>query len=208
MTRTARVFLATLPTLVATGASAGSLGAQVTEPWGAHFRNATYVGVGYVANIPNTFLGFSALALTPSVFGGAGVYADVKFSPRSLANDPYFLDGVTPQEAELGFGDFRLEEEGNYFSADLAFVYAIRPEFGLYAGAGYTRERQYVQYYDDSEERGEFGFYWVEDAAASGDRVNFLGGAFFRFASHVLFQLGLDGQPLGVAAGALIVFPL
>lgn len=207
MTLSARVSLATLSTLVATVASARSLMAQVFEPAGPHLRNATYVGVGYVANIPNTFVGFSAIALTPSVLGGAGVYADVKLSYRRLKNDPYFLADVTPDQAEL-IGDFRFDEKDNYFSANVALVYAFRPEIGAYAGAGFTREERYVRYYDDSEILGEFGFYWVKDAAESGNRVNLLGGLFVRVGRHALLQVGLDGRPLGMAAGATLVFPL
>jgi hypothetical protein len=198
----------TLSTLVATALPAGGLAGQLITPGGAHLRNSTYVGVGFVANVINSVPGVSALALTPEILGGAGVYADVKFSTSSPENDPYLLTGVTPDEAELTFGDLHYDEKGVFLSVDLALVYAVLPELGIYAGAGYTREERYIEYQDDSQTRGEFGFYWVADTAESGDRVNLLGGALFRFASRLLFQVGMESQPLGVTLGAVIAFPL
>jgi hypothetical protein len=187
---------------------AGHLDAQARRPMVPDLRNSSLLGVGYVASIPGTFLGFSALALTTSLFGGAGLYADVKFSPTDLANDPYFLDGVTVDEAEITYGDFLAEERSNWLSVSVAAVYAVAPEFGLFAGAGYTRERHYRQYFDDSQTRGEFGFYWIADPDASGNRVNALGGAFFRLSRYVLLQFGGQTQPRGVLAGVTLTLPI
>ena len=43
--------------------------AQGQRPLIPDMRNSSRVGVGYVANIPNTFVGFAALGMTPKLFG-------------------------------------------------------------------------------------------------------------------------------------------
>jgi hypothetical protein len=205
---TARAFATTLSALAATTVTAGALAAQLVPTTGRHLQNSARVGVGYVVSVPNMFVGFSVLGLTPEILGGVGVYADVKASTSSPGSDPYLLDDVTTEQAELTFGDFRFQEESSYLSVNLALLWAFRPELGVYGGAGYTREDRYHEYYDNSETRGNFGFYWVSDPDGSGNRVNLLGGVFFRFGNRVLFQVGLENQPLGVTAGALLTFPL
>jgi hypothetical protein len=170
-------------------------------------RNSSHVGVGYVANIPNTFVGFSAVGLTPKLLGGAGLYVDVKLATNSPGSDPYYLPNVSIQEAEVTFGDLLFEEESDWFSVNAALVYAIAPEFAVYGGAGYSKEERYRQYFDDSQTRGDLGFYWVADPDGSGNRINLLGGAFFRLARFVMFQFGVEAKPVGVTAGAIFVYP-
>ncbi|MBE0591833.1 MAG: hypothetical protein IH616_05465 [Gemmatimonadales bacterium] len=172
-------------------------------------RNSSRVGVGYVANIPNTFLGFSVLALTDKLFGGAGLYADFKTTTTDHRSDPDYLAGVTIAYAELAYADQLYTEESEWLSVDVALVYAVTNDLAIYGGAGYTRERHFRQYYDDSvpPERGEFGFYWIDDPEASGNRVNVLGGVLFRLTKYVLFQLGGDMQPPGVSVGVVLTLP-
>jgi hypothetical protein len=173
-------------------------------------RNSSRIGVGYVANIPNTFLGFSVLGLTDKVFGGAGLYADFKTTTTDHRSDPDYLTGVTIEDAELTYADLLYTEESEWLSVDVALVYAVTPDLALYGGAGYSRERHYQQYYDDRVPplHGEFGFYWIDDPEGSGDRVNVLGGVLFRLTKYALFQLGGEMQPPGVTVGVILALPL
>jgi hypothetical protein len=183
----------------------GRLEAQST----IDFRNSSRVGVGYVANIPNTFLGFSALGLTERLFGGAGLYVDFKTTTSDLRSDPDFFPDLTVEDAEITFADQLYNEDSEWLSVNAALVYAVTGDFAIYGGAGYSRERHFREYYDDTvpPERGEFGFYWVEDPEGSGNRVNVLGGVLFRLTKIALFQLGGETQPAGVSTGLLLTLP-
>ena len=192
--------LATLPLL------SREVRAQGQRPLVPDMWNSSRVGVGYVANIPNTFLGFTALGMTPKLFGGAGVYADVKFTTSSPGSDLYYLSGISVQQAEATFGDQFFREQSDWLSINFALVYALGREFTVYGGAGYTRERRYREYFDDSQTRGQLGFYWISDSGASGNRVNVLGGAFFRLGQAVMLQTGVEAQPTGATVGVMF-FP-
>lgn len=183
-----------------------ALQGQGTGPGVGDLRAATYVGIGYVASVPTTFLGFSALVTTPRVLGGAGVYADVKLTTGSPGEDPFFLPGVSVADAEVSFGDLLYHEESDWVSVNLALVYAVTGEFAVYGGGGYSKREHYRQYFDDSQTRGELGFYWVADPDNSGTRVNVLGGALLRVTRFALFQLGVESQPLGVDVGLMLTF--
>ena len=174
---------------------------------GPDLKHSPYLGLGYVASIPDIFVGVTVLGLTPGLLGGAGLYADVKFTPDSPASDAYFRDDISVEQAEIEFGDGLFQEQSVWFSIDLAVVYAITRSFAVYAGGGYLKEERYREYFDDSETRGNFGFYWVLDEAASGSRINVLGGLLFRASRHVVFQVGGESRP-GVMVGVMLTFPL
>ena len=176
-----------------------ALGAQGGRPPVSDLRNTSHIGVGYVASIPEMFIGFTALVLSPSVLGGAGLYADVKLSSSSPGSDPYLDPAITVDQAENQFGDFLFEEDSGWLTVNLAVAYALTRELAVYAGGGYTRERHYRQYYDDSQTRGLQGFYWITDPAGSGNRVNALGGLLLRAGRHLVFQMGLEAQARAVS---------
>lgn len=169
-----------------------------------HFQNAGQIGIGWVANVPTSFLGFSVLGMTPGVLGGAGLYADVKLTTGSPGNAPAFLPDVTPQQAELTFGDQFFADESDWFTLDLALVYAVTPEFAVYGGAGYSEETHYREYFDESETRGDFGFYWVADPDRTGSRTNVLGGVVMRITRFTVFQAGGQTNPSGVTVGLIL----
>ncbi len=171
-------------------------------------RNSSRLGVGYVVSIPHVYVGVSALGLTPRLFGGAGAYADVKLTTSSPGNDPYYRSDISVDQAELTYGDMLFEEKSDWLSLNFALVFALSREFGIYGGAGYSRERHYRQYFDDQKNRGLEGFYWVSDSDASGNRVNLLGGALFRLGRVVVLQMGVAAQPRGATVGITLAPPL
>ena len=171
-------------------------------------RNAPHFGIGYVGNIPDAIAGGAVLLTTPKLLRGAGLYADVKFTPTSPAGTEEYDPTITVDQAANQFADLLFLEESAWVAVDLALVYAVTGELGVYAGAGYSKERHYRQYYDESQNRGLLGFYWIPDPAESGNRVNFLGGVLLRAGRHVIFQAGLEAQPRGADVGVMITLPL
>lgn len=169
-----------------------------------HFTNAGQIGIGWVANVPTSFLGFSLLGLTPSLFGGAGLYADVKLTTGSPSNRENFLPDVTPEDAELTFGDANFSDRSDWITVDLALVYAVTPEFAVYGGGGYSDRTFYREYFDASETRGDFGFYWVADDDMSGPRANALGGVLMRVTRFTVFQAGGQTNPRGITVGVVL----
>jgi hypothetical protein len=171
-------------------------------------RNTPYLGLGYVASIPDAFVGIAAMGLTPKILGGAGLYADVKFSPTSPGNDPEYDPTITVNQAAVVFADRFYTEKSSWMVVDVALVYAVTKELAVYGGAGYAREHHYQQYFDATQTRGFEGFYWVADPVNSGNHVNALGGLLLRAGRYVLFQMGVGAQPRGPDVGVMFSVPL
>ncbi len=181
---------------------------QAQGRFGSDLRNKSYLGIGYVANVPDAFAGGVLLAITPKVLRGAGLLADVKFSPSSPARAAEYDPTITVDEADNVYGDRLYLQQSAWLVVDLALVYVLTPELALYAGGGYSREHHYRQYFDVSQTRGFEGFYWIPDPAASGNRINGLGGALLRAGHHVLFQMGVGARPAGADVGVVLTFPM
>jgi hypothetical protein len=210
MTATMDVRISAIARLTAAGLALGSETAlaQRSEQGGGglNLKARSYVGVGYVANIPVTFFGFSAFALSPRVLAGLGIYADFKRTTSSPGNSPYYIPNVTVQQAEVTYGDRLYVEKSDWTTVNGGLVYAVTKEFALYGGLGYSREKHFRQYYDQSETRGELGFYWIADPEQSGSRVNAMGGSLIRITRFALFQLGGEARPAGANVGLVISF--
>jgi hypothetical protein len=169
------------------------------------FESDPYWAIGYVVAAPVQFVGFSGLTFGPHLRDW-GVYVDAKFTFGSPEGESNFDPSLTPEDAE-GFGDIVADEKSVWTTVTVAVMRVVSGEATLYAGAGYSREDAYVQYFDESRERGEFGFYWVKDDKESGDRINLMAGAFVRATSQVLFQFGGQTAPVGALVGVAIVLP-
>jgi hypothetical protein len=185
-----------------------SAGLEAQRPLVPDFKNSAYLGVGYVASVPHAFTGGALLALTPKVLGGAGLYADVKFSPSSPARAVEYDPTMTVDQAANQFADQLYLEQSAWLSVNLALVYVLTPEFGVYAGGGYSREHHYRQYFDATQSRGLEGFYWIPDPAASGNRVNALGGMLLRASRYLVFQMGVGARPAGADVGVMLMLPM
>lgn len=199
-----RCLLALSMLLVTTSVLSAQRGGLMTD----HLHNSTTLGLGYVMSVPNAFVGFSALGISPSILGGAGLYADVKFTHDSPGREAEFRDNIDWQDSEFTYGDRLFEERSAWVMVDLALAYAVTRELVLYAGAGYARERHYRNYFDDSLTRGIEGFYWVLEEEESGERVNIIAGMLIRGAPHFLIQVGADGRPRGAGVGIMLTLPL
>lgn len=187
--------LATIPLLVA-------------APVGAQVSDSPMFGVGYVASAPHLLAGGAAWAVFPAWYG-LGLYFDAKLSLDSPAkNDAEFLPGRTAEEMETEFPLhlYRVADDA-YRAFNGALMKAVTPELILYAGAGWVERTRYHQYYDDEEEFGRLGFYWVENPPASGTGINVLGGAFLRVGPNLRVQFGAETRPKGFTVGVSANFP-
>ena len=162
----------------------------------------SHFGAGFVVLAPHQYIGFSAQALTLRM-GGIGIYVDAKFDRTPPSDEPEFDPTLTAQQAEDQFGDELFIEEDSWQSINVALIRPVIPELLLYLGAGYSSQEHYRQYFDPAGERGLEGYYWVEDPRVSGNRLNLLGGGFFRISQSLLVQFGVETKPRGVTLGAV-----
>jgi hypothetical protein len=162
----------------------------------------SHFGAGFVVLAPHQYIGFSAQALSLRM-GGIGIYVDAKFDRTPPSKEPEFDPTITAEEAEDQFGDELFTEEDSWQSVNVAVLRPVIPELLLYLGAGYSSQEHYRQYIDETEERGLEGLYWAEDPSRSGNRLNLLGGAFFRISQSLLVQFGVETKPRGVTVGGV-----
>jgi len=173
---------------------------------GVNLRTRTHIGIGYAINAPQQLLGFSGFVLGPAL-GGWGFYADVKFTLDSPRDRDGFEPDITVAEAE-GFEDRWVEADGAWTNVNAAAVRVLTDALAIYAGAGYSKEKSFLRYFDGTSERGRFGNYWIDDPDDSGNGVNLLGGAWFRATSRIMFQFGVESAPPGVTVGAAFLLPI
>lgn len=191
---------------------AGLLGTSVARAQSRYripdFRNRPYLGVGYVASIPDAFVGATVLTLTPRILGGAGLYADVKLTASTPARSLEYDPTITVNQADNLYADQLYLQKSVWTVVDVGLVYALTQELAAYAGAGYAKESHYRQYFDVSLTRGFVGFYWIRDPAASGTRVNALGGLLLRAGRFFAFQVGAEAKPAGANVGITLMLPM
>lgn len=176
-------------------------GADAAAQWGPR------VGIGYVVNAPNQYVGVAAHVLTGAL-GGLGLYVDGKITVPSARDKENFQAEWTAQHVDDNFGDVPFSTEEQHRSFNAALMRPVTPELIVYAGAGLTERSVYVEYFDEVRERGKSGFYWVEDTDQKATGLNVLGGAFFRIARNVALQFGVESEPRGLTIGASYSIPL
>jgi hypothetical protein len=192
-----------LASLLAAAALAQAAPAQAQQASGSLPR----VGVGFVANAPHEFLGVSVHAVSPFL-GGLGIYVDAKIGNDYPSDEPGFDPDLTAAEVEDLYPDELFTERSDWRSVNVALIRPVLPELMVYAGAGYSDEGRYHEYYDPTATRGIAGFYWVEDPENSGGQVNLLAGAMFGISQNVFIQFGVETKPRGVTVGASYSLPL
>lgn len=163
-------------------------------------------GFGFVANGPRQFAGVSVHFLVPGLYG-LGIYADAKFDPTSDTRDGVLLAGVTHTQATAEFGDQWFRDEQRWTTINVALLYAVTEELRVYLGGGPTFRDGFTEYHDEMMERGDRGFYWIEDPDHTETLVNVMGGAFFRIAPGLFVQFGLESQPRGYTVGLTLSLP-
>ncbi|HSJ26349.1 MAG TPA: hypothetical protein VK929_16840 [Longimicrobiales bacterium] len=167
------------------------------------FQGEQILGIGYVANPPSLLLGASGIAVSSR---GFGLYVDAKFATDNPEGWTRYNPNLTRSEAIASFPDQNLRQHTHWRSFNAALVHTFSDELLLYAGGGLSSERVYTEFYDDTQERGELGFYVVTDEERTGDRVNALGGAMLRLTPRIMAQVGGELQPVGMMFGLIFRF--
>lgn len=172
------------------------------------FQDLPRVGIGYVTNAPNIFTGASLYGVVDRL-GGIGLYVDAKVTRSSPADEPDYVDSITYEEASATYSPQMVRDSAHaWVSLNAALLKTLTPELMLYLGGGYTDQETYRRFGVPESDLGEFGHFWVHDRAASGGRINILGGAFFRISRHVALQFGLESAPRGLTVGGSYSFSL
>ena len=194
--------LALLALLLAPAAAAAQIGAPAGPPAG----DPVLFGIGYAANAPDLMVGGAVWGLVPGLRGW-GLYADAKLDPGDPSADDFFVAGLSPGQIDVQYpDDEEFAQEDRWRSFNVAVVRVVTPELMLYGGGGYATRDVYRQYLDPSRSRGNFGFYWVEDADASTTELNLMVGALLRVSSRLRLQFGGETAPRGFTVGASLVF--
>ena len=165
------------------------------------------IGIGYVTNAPNMFLGANVYFVADQV-GGLGLYVDFKRSTSSPRDEPDFIDSLTVADVEALPGHEQDFDADTWWSVNGALVRPVTPELMLYVGAGYTNEEVFFRYRTDDPDFGSFGRYWIADEEASGGRVNVMAGAFLRMGRRIALQFGLELAPGGFTVGGSYTLPI
>ncbi|UCC84105.1 MAG: hypothetical protein JSW46_04015 [Gemmatimonadota bacterium] len=184
----------------------GGTAATPVEAQDLDFEIVPHWAVGYVVNAPTQLVGFGGVTFGPHL-AGWGVYVDAKFTLDSPKGESNFDPSLTPEEVENLWGDLVFEERSIWTTVNIALVRVVSDGVALYAGGGYSHEDAYIRYFDETGERGEFGWYWVKDDNASGDRVNLMVGAWLRLLPRMMVQFGGETNPPGATVGLTIVLP-
>jgi hypothetical protein len=165
------------------------------------------VGVGFSANLPHQRLGGSVY-IVGAPLPNWGVYADIKRFTTSPVDRHGYTDAYTAEQAEDLYGDRLFRYDDIWSTVNAAIVRRVSPDLLLYLGAGASTRRQYLEYLDESQERGIGGLYTVEDPRAAGTYANVLGGVLVRAMPRVWIQLGVENVPRGATLGFGYTLPL
>jgi hypothetical protein len=182
---------------------AGNLSAQaIGRPWVPMYR----FGAGYVVNAPRMMAGGGLYGITP-IFGGLGLYVDVKAgvdSPRKKSN---FNPNLTAQQVDDQLGDMFFTSKSTWRSFNAALIRPVTSELMLYVGGGWAEHTDFNLYYDPQEVRGLAGYYWVEKPRTSGGQANLMGGLILRLGSNLNAMFGAESAPKGFTVGVFLTFP-
>lgn len=197
LARGATVLASSAANLLCATAVVGQIPQQL--PGSGYFETAAPVAIGFAANAPRQVTGISLL-----VFGrplpGWGFYVDAKRTPEAPQDRGNFEPTLSVEDPVVQ-NDLRLGDTSVWRSVNLGVTRRLSGTFLVYAGAGYSQQNAYAEYFDDSEQRGDSGVYWLEDSLESGDRLNLMVGGWMRLTGRLLFQFGGEMKPPGFTVG-------
>ncbi len=184
-------------------AAVGSTSAQVIgKPWVPAYR----FGAGYVADAPNMLVGGGLFVVTP-VFGGFGLYVDLKMSGGSPGRESSYNPDLTAQQVMDLYTDRPYMDKSAWHSVNVALIRPVTSELMVYLGAGMTTRDNYAEFWDPTQTRGELGYYWVRKMPTPRHLPNVMGGMLLRLGSNVNAMFGIETAPKGFSVGLFLVFP-
>lgn len=185
---------------------ASTAAAQLEPGPEAQFLERPFVAVGYAANAPEQFAGVG-LVMTHPALRRWGFYVNYQWSPDSPKNKPNYDPTITSIDVDNDIKDEFVSFDIVWTSINVAVARTVLPQLTLYAGVGYAQSEGFDQFFDDEQERGDQGYYWVTNPDDDATEVNFLLGAFMRAGRYFAFQFGLESAPKGFTVGGSFVLP-
>jgi opacity protein-like surface antigen len=165
---------------------------------GPGFNSGTRLILGYAANIPNQYVGFTLGFTRPRTWG---LFLDYKMNTTSLEIAPYLYD-YTPEYVDTTYwSDTLIDHNNSWISVNAGLTRPINDRFCAYLGLGISFRKAYLQYYEPQGNNGDNGYYWINDDANSTVNLNVTGGVYYKLGRYFYLQLGGDIKPLGLAAG-------
>jgi hypothetical protein len=151
--------------------------------------------LGFSANVPKQFLGFSLCTLRPHK---VGLYVDIKAGIPFVEGSDSYYDNISIWQAE-DWGDHLVSKQSHWISLNVGGTFVISSAVACYFGGGYSHRADYREYYDEFHILGEDGHYMIDDGSAS--RANFLGGLLVQADRTWGLQFGAESAPRGVTLG-------
>ena len=180
----------------------------MARPAGGQELDRVRFGIGYVANAPSQMVGVGGYVLLP-VYGGLGLYVDVKGDIDDPSGDRAFDGSMTAEEVENDpryAGTRFLKRETSWRrSYNVALVRPVNPYLMVYGGAGFSQGEEYALYDVPQGDAGRA--LWVRDPRGDQEGVNIMIGLILRVLPSVSSQLGIETQPGGVTAGLSLRLP-
>lgn len=205
MTSQRSIILSAFAAVFLLGGGASGVQAQLGTSSGMpDLRDTGYLGVGYAVNIPKVRTGASVFYHMPSL--GFGLLATGRISMNSPEGDHNFEDW-TVDEVENFDNQIPIQNRAVYQMATAGVFRPVGRSVALYVSGGYTWKQTYIEFDDLSDERGAFGYYWIENEDAKDSGVNLSAGALVQAGRHFFFQGGIDTFPRGLSFGAYLAFP-
>jgi len=181
-------------------------GAQVekynyNDDEGPGFNSGTRLILGYAANIPNQYLGFTLGFTRPKTWG---IFLDYKMNTASLEIAPYLYGDLSVYDEEQtirSLSDTFIGVRDSWISVNAGITRPLNDRFCSYMGIGISFHRVYRQYYEIYGNMGDNGYFWINDDANSTVNLNATGGIYCKLGRYFYLHLGGDTRPLGLVAG-------
>jgi len=178
-------------------------GAQVekynyNDDEGPGFNSGTRLILGYTANIPNQYVGFTLGFSRPRTWG---IFLDYKMNTTSLDIAPYLYDYTPEYVNTIYWSDTLKDHSSSWISVNAGMTRPLNDRFCSYLGLGISFRKAYLQYYEPQGNNGDNGYYWINDDANSTVNLNVTGGVYCKLGRYFYLQLGGDIRPLGLVAG-------
>ncbi|MBI4727753.1 hypothetical protein HY768_11140 [candidate division TA06 bacterium] len=169
-----------------------------TDDEGYGFNSGNRILLGYAANIPNQYLGFTLGFSRPRTWG---LFIDYKMNTASLDIASYLYDYTVEYVATVYTSDTLKDTRGSWITVNGGMTRPLNDNFCAYLGLGVSFYRVYRQYYEPYKNMGDNGYYWINDDQSSTANFNANAGVYYKLGRYFYLHLGGDIRPLGLTAG-------
>ncbi len=183
------------------------------------FLDGISTAIGYTAVLPDVLVGAGVVHLLNG--RRFGVFGEAKYTHDSVTDrSNYCPAGARPPvvpECSIGavqarWNDIPLRDLDEHVLVNAGAVLVLTPELALMLGAGMARSRRIREFSENinrlegEEPRvSELGVYFVPEEESPGWSPQLVAGALFRAGPRLLFRVGYETAPGGMAIGGYLV---